>query len=125
MLCKWVLCFQFKVTLSLHPLCTYPNECVHPQPLVHHVPAIYASISRHDVYLVHLMCTFSIMCSTTWNLVLPHRTQKHSIFSLCWHPSYTSMSTCTSLARYLVHTSCILFHSTMYCRIHSNIWARL
>ena len=33
-------------------------------------------MSGHLVHLVYLMCTISIMCSTTWNPVISRRTQK-------------------------------------------------
>ena len=119
-------CMIYLRLFTCNALCVHILMNVYmPSHLVQYVPTTNSSISGHIVHLVHLMCTFSIMCSNTWNSVLPQRTQKHFSFSLCWSPSYASTSACTLLARYLMYTLCIFFHSTACCRTHSNIWARL
>ena len=67
------LCYALRVCIQMY---IYIDNY-----LVHYVPTPTASIYWHIVRLVHIMCTFSISCSTVWNSVLPHRTQKHYSFS--------------------------------------------
>ena len=69
----------------------------------------------HVICLIHSIYFFCIqfhrmeVSSTSQN--------SKALQLLCRHLSYTSMSTCTSLTRYLVCTSCVFFLSTACWRL--------